>query len=422
MITKITMKSWKSFDEAVLYIDPLTILIGTNASGKSNALDALDFLSRTAGGQSITSCLAGDSNLSPLRGGIEWSSRYQGESFRLGVIVREKERVEFEYNIEVFVASGRCEVAYEELKRRKFRRASDGSEKVAGEIFLFKTDQPGIHEPTLKARLYNKASGTNRQLSRSSSVLSQLYSQTTRQDIADGINIVIASLRGIFILDPIPSHMRDYSPLSDGLDADAGNIAGVIAALPDDRQREVERVFVSYLSKLPERDIRKVYTERVGKFESDAMLYCEENWVSDGDASTVDARGMSDGTLRFLAILTALLTRPEGTLLVIEEVDNGLHPSRSYLLIEMLKGIGEERNVDIVITTHNPALLDALGPEAVPYIVVAHRDIDSGASRLTLLENINNLAKVLGHGSLGAISSKGILERALRGQQLTFGF
>ena len=44
MITKLRLKNWKSFKDSTLYIDPLTILIGINASGKSNVLDALDFL------------------------------------------------------------------------------------------------------------------------------------------------------------------------------------------------------------------------------------------------------------------------------------------------------------------------------------------------------------------------------------------
>lgn len=49
---------------------------------------------------------------------------------------------------------------------------------------------------------------------------------------------------------------------------------------------------------------------------------------------------MSDGTLRFIAILTALLTLPQWTQLVIDEIDNGLHPSRSDLLLRMLREIG----------------------------------------------------------------------------------
>jgi predicted ATPase len=208
--------------------------------------------------------------------------------------------------------------------------------------------------------------------------------------------------------------MRGYSPLSDRLDSDAKNIAGVIAALLDQKQVEIESALTKYASKLPERDIQRVYAETVGKFKSDAMLYCEENWSDTNVAYTVDARGMSDGTLRFLAILTALLTRPRGSLLVIEEVDNGLHPSRASMLLDMLRSVGEERGVDVVATTHNPALLDAMGTELLPFITVAHRDRQSGHSTLTLLEDIAELPKLLAQGSLGKLSSRGLIEGALQ--------
>ena len=41
-----------------------------------------------------------------------------------------------------------------------------------------------------------------------------------------------------------------------------------------------------------------------------------------------------------------------------------------------------------MVTTHNPALLDAMGTEMVPFITVAHRKEGSGATELTLLEDI----------------------------------
>ena len=44
MIKEIHFVNWKSFCHAVLPIDPLTVLIGTNASGKSNAVEGLEFL------------------------------------------------------------------------------------------------------------------------------------------------------------------------------------------------------------------------------------------------------------------------------------------------------------------------------------------------------------------------------------------
>jgi predicted ATPase len=188
---------------------------------------------------------------------------------------------------------------------------------------------------------------------------------------------VISKLENILILNPVPSKMRDYSRLSDTLEGDASNIAGVLATFSDERKTEIESTLSTYVKDFPEGDIQKVWAEKVGKFRTDAMLYCEEEWKP-GEITPIDARTMSDGTLRFIAILTALLTRPEGSQLVIEEIDNGLHPSRAELLVKILREIGSKRKIDILLTTHNPALLDALGPEIVPFVVVAHRDSETG--------------------------------------------
>ena len=207
--------------------------------------------------------------------------------------------------------------------------------------------------------------------------------------------------------------MRSYSPLSDHILSDASNIAGILAALEEPEKSQVETEITKYVTDLPERDIQKVWAEPVGKFNSDAMLYCQEMWVQNQKPTLIDARGMSDGTLRFLAILTTLLTRTENSQVVIEEVDNGLHPSRSELLIKMLREIGERRQIDILITTHNPALLDALGSEIVPFVVVAHRDSETGESKLTLLEDIEKLPKLMASGTLGKITSQGSLEKSL---------
>ena len=206
--------------------------------------------------------------------------------------------------------------------------------------------------------------------------------------------------------------MREYSQLSDTLESDASNIAGVLAALPDAKKAEIESTLSAYLQDLPEGDIQKVWAEKVGRFGTDAMLYCQEEWKP-GNITEIDARSMSDGTLRFLAILTALLTRPEGSQIVIEEIDNGLHPSRAQLFVRILREIGSKRKIDILLTTHNPALLDALGSEIVPFVVVAHRDSETGESKLTLLEDIDNFSKLFASYSLGDMTTKGAIERSL---------
>jgi predicted ATPase len=55
MLATFTLRDFKSFREARLPLGPLTVLIGANAAGKSNAIEALRLLSWLAQGQKLSS-------------------------------------------------------------------------------------------------------------------------------------------------------------------------------------------------------------------------------------------------------------------------------------------------------------------------------------------------------------------------------
>lgn len=412
MIKQITFTHWKSFASATLYFDPLAILIGTNASGKSNALDALDFLARIAQSKDLVACLQSNGNGDAFRGGVDWVALRGQSTFALEVMVSSDDpQIDFAYRVEVSPAPA-PQVVSESLHRMKRRPRSDTYSKIG----LFWTDECQNDDPAITARTYNKKRGTPRQMQRGIPVLTQLQissSSIKSAEVSEGVRWVWEALTKLFILNPIPSHMRNFSPKSKVLAQDGSNLAGVIAALPEERKEEVETTILGYVKNLPEKDVVSLRAELYGPFKSDAMLICSEAWKPGDKPLTVDARAMSDGTLRFIAIVTALLTLPTGTQLVIEEVDNGLHPSRSDLLLQMLRDIGARRRIDILVSTYNPALLDALGPEMVPFVVVAHRDPQTGTSMLTLLEDVESLPKLLASGRLGAAASSGALERTL---------
>lgn len=426
MITELRLKNWKSFSDATLYIDPVTILIGTNASGKSNTLDALLFLQRVASGVGVYQAIKGDVNLPPIRGGMEWVCRKPSNIFSLEIILNTKDKdIDYRYTLTVQVNGIKAEVYEEELILLKYGPRSQKPK----ESRLYYTQQQGNSTPGISAYFSTgtKGHGKRIELSRSYTVLAQAESLSLRKEVQEGIREIISQLQKIFVFDPVPSHMRKFADFAEALLSDGSNIAGVLAALESTQKEDVEKTLTHYLRKLPEGDIQRIWTEPVGKFQKDAMLYCEEKWFNDdahldsehvqsqfSKTHIVDARGMSDGTLRFLAIVTAMLTRQPGSLLVIEEVDNGLHPSRAHILIEMLKELGKKSSIDVVVTTHNPALLDAAGVSMVPFITVVHRDETTGASKLTLLEDLRQLPKLMAYGTLGRLSMEGQLEMAVR--------
>ncbi len=412
MIKELTLTNWKSFDQATLYIDPLTIIIGANASGKSNTLDALLFLQRVASGVGILQAINGDVNLPPIRGGKDWICKKPANEFKLEVLVGgTSDNQDFRYELWIRVNGIKAEVIREELTCLQYGPRS----QTPKEKRLFYTQEQDKKAPGIPVYFSTGTRGPGKRIdaNRTHIVLIQAEALNLRKAVQQGIKEVAAQLRQIFVFDPIPSHMRNYAPFSEKLQADGSNIAGVLAAQEEDRKVEVEQTLTDYLKGLPEKDIQRVWTEPVGKFETDAMLYCEEGWPGT-EFQTVDARGMSDGTLRYLAIVTAMLTRQPGSLLVIEEVDNGLHPFRARVLVRMLRTLGKERGIDVVVTTHNPALLDAAGVDMVPFITVAHRNEKTGASMLTQLEDIEQLPKLMAGGSLGRLTTEGRIEAALK--------
>ena len=87
MLSTFTFSNFKSFREAQLPLGPLTVLIGANAAGKSNAIEALRLLSWLAQGQKLSSIqYAVNSADRVVRGRIE-DLCYRGQSqFGLGCI------------------------------------------------------------------------------------------------------------------------------------------------------------------------------------------------------------------------------------------------------------------------------------------------------------------------------------------------
>lgn len=418
MIKELHLTNWKSFGDGVLHVDALTILIGANASGKSNVLDALLFLQKMAQGKPIMDAVKGDQDSEGIRGGVDWVVKRGMDEACIAVRLESAHdsNVDYHYTVCIKLTPGpasRLELCSETLTKIKTNGKKSGN---SSDKKLFHTGDATPEGPGLATYFYTAKQGKGKRLdlNRTFSVLAQSQPLPLLSEVHEGVTEVANQLKAIFVLDPIPSHIRGYVPLSDRLKTDASNVAGVLAALPPDEKIQVEGKITKYLRQLPEKDISKVWTETVGLFNNDAMLYCQEQWQAAGGPFTVDARSMSDGTLRFLSIITALLTLPQGSLLVVEEVDNGLHPSRAQLLVRLLKELGTGRGIDVVCTTHNPALLDALGNGMIPFISVVHREKVSGDSHIHLLEDLSVLPKLMAKASLGKMATSGLLEDALK--------
>ena len=122
----------------------------------------------------------------------------------------------------------------------------------------------------------------------------------------------------------------------------------------------------------------------------------EKNW-------TIPATRLSDGTIRWLALLAVLLDPKPPPLVCIEEPELGLHPDLMNPLARLLKDASER--MQLVITTHSEALVDAFTdtPEAV---LVCERK--EGSTTMQRLER-DRLAEWLKEYGLAQLWSKGLV-------------
>ena len=128
---------------------------------------------------------------------------------------------------------------------------------------------------------------------------------------------------------------------------------------------------------------------------------------------TVDARALSDGTLRTLAILTALETVQEGSRVIVEEFDNGLHPSRVGVLTEAISDATKRRNLDVLVTTHNPATMNNLTDEQMKGVVLCTWSQTKEAADLVELTDLPRFDELLERGQLGDLVSRRVVEQYL---------
>ena len=132
----------------------------------------------------------------------------------------------------------------------------------------------------------------------------------------------------------------------DRLLADAGNLALVLNQIEHHGGREFNHLLRRFLPQF-DRMSTVVSGGQVQFFLHERAL-----------GYPIPATRLSDGTIRFVAILAALLTPNPPPLLCLEEPELGLHPDAVALVAELL--VEASTRMQLIVTTHSEALLSAL--------------------------------------------------------------
>lgn len=411
MLVEFRLERFKSFREARLPLAELTVLIGANASGKSNLIEALRLLSWLAKGRQLSEIFdAVEQRELDVRGPLAKLLYDDCDSLTLGATARVEQAGEVDVALQLKLHESGLRVTNESVrlrhaqieqilyKAREHERREDhvyfdigGLTNHKDQVTYIASNQRAIF--TQFAPPLQSVTPVSEELPLETKALLQLRRM----------------IESILVLDPVPSRMRGYNPTrARVLGSDGAHLSSVLYDLCE-RQGRKEDV-LAFVRSLPEQDIRDLafMTDPRGE----VMVQLTESF---GDkASSYESTLLSDGTLRVLAVAAALLSVPQGTLVVIEEIDNGVHPTRARLLIDNIYRVARERKLRVLLTTHNPALLDALPDEVLPDVVACYRDPKEGDSRLVRLKDLEDYPALVAQGPLGYLLAQGIVERYVR--------
>lgn len=408
MLKSVGIRNFKSYHDATLKLAPLTVLIGANASGKSNAIEALRLLSWIAQGNRLNSIryavYEGDQ---AVRGTVK-SLGFKGASqFGIWCHTDVKGWPLFSLSLNI----GHDDDLH--IANEKISGVSSGSPlyEVVG--------SSGGEGSDLRVAYNNFARGGRKPqvtCNDHMAILAQLQSsarfetghkaaQTTIPAICTAYQ---ETLSNVLFLDPQPPAMRGYSFKSEQrLKGDGSNLSGVLFNLQNDI---AGNEILDLIRCLPEQNISAIGFVETPRGE--AMVELEETFG--GEVTKFDATLLSDGTLRVLSIAAAILSAPEGSLVVIEEIDNGVHPSRAKAILDSISRIAKSRRLHVLISSHNPALLDALPDDAVPHVVFCYRDPNDGSSKLVSLKDVPNYPELIAQGSVGHLMTRGLIDRFVK--------
>lgn len=398
---------FKGFDSVSIdLMQPFTLLIGPNGSGKTNAIEAIELLSFIARGQPLyeVADVGRTETGLQIRGGLQACGRLDRDTFTLGFSARTR----FDGEIKP--------VAYRIHIRTKPHPQIQEEELKVGDSVIYKTlvknpwpeDLTVIYDNfAVRGRRPQAAASSDR------SVLSQ-YPEIAQKNhkLKQCVRLVqkiMYHLQASYVFDPNPKLMHGYERIGNSvLSRDSANLSAVLYSLSvgDETQQASLARLLSQISQLPDEPYEKFSftTTDLG----DVIFGLRKK-----TGYTVDARSLSDGTLRTLAILTALETVPEGSHVIVEQFANGLHPGRASVLNSAIAEAIERRDLRVLVTTHNPATMNNLTPEQMRGVVLCTSSAEKQTADLVNLDSLPRSDELLERGSLGDLVSRRVIEQYL---------
>ncbi len=332
-IRRLMLRRFRSLRGETLELSNPLFLVGENGSGKSNLLDAFSFVSDSLR-QPLVEALGTRGGLASVCHRFAPQSSASGLGLHLDFELSSPTPLTGAYGFEL---AGRDE---------------SGVEVVREQCWL--GGQPGRHWFDRRGR----------QFTSSLAVAPAVDAQALVLPIVGGTQELAPVLKGLSSLRVYrlqPELMRLPQPRNGEpyLRPDGRNIAAVLQALAREHPAEFDR-----LSEFLPHIVAATETVRVESFGDKLWLQFQQRWGK-GLRASFEGAEMSDGMLRALGVLVAVMQRPLPSLVAIEEPELTIHPEALGVVLDALWMAA--RQTQVVVSTHSPELLEAkwIQPEQI---------------------------------------------------------
>jgi predicted ATPase len=382
-ITRLAVKGFRSLKDVVWTPGKLNVLIGPNGGGKTNLLKALEMLSASAQGE-LSRYVQREGGMEPLvwdGGANRIEVDCECESWDDGVILT------FYYKLGISRLAGTANyvILHESLSGIDRNRSEDPKpcllldQRVGEGSFLSGSEEV----KTLSHDILN----------------SKETSLSMLSGVAPLTHHFISGLKSWTTFDGNTRLMREPALVSRERHVDPGGenfIAALHTAYSSDRdfKREINLAMKAAFG--------DEFEELTFPPAEDRRIQLRVRWRSlKHEQSAAD---LSDGTLRFLFLLTVLAMPTRPGVIAVEEPENGLHPSMLPIIAEF--AAEASRTSQVIFTTHSQTFLDAIGKQDVTVTVA------ESAAGETKLKNLSGdaLKYWLDEFTLGEVYRTGQLE------------
>ena len=367
MITSLNIENFKSLNDFNLSFSSFNVLVGNNASGKSSVLHALDFLLRSVS-EDFSSVIAQRgltvsdivSKLRPKRQ-IRFISEYTL------FVNDENSHLRWELCIDVSGKENLMKLAFEQitdLDNDKILLSYDEDRKLCIED----GDGPKREYPMLSLN------------SSSLKIAVDVEKELKIQKLVALKRFLISSCSYDMLS---PSEMRQSSR---GRTTSIGTSGRDLAAFIKSMTNEQKESFMKTIhSLLGNKCFESVEAHTKGKPGWTTIEVVE---IYGNKKVRISSKGMSDGMLRLLAFVAINEMDSESSLILLDEIENGINSNYAEKLIDLMQHSYDIKRRQIIVTTHSTAFLDYVDPENIIYL---YRDEKTGFSKAVKLLDIGGM-------------------------------